>query len=148
MDLHRRKVDCAMSKHAKFGSFQSHRQLRVAELIRRTLASLLLEGVQDEPDLQCASITVGEVKLSPDLRNATVFVLPLGGTNAEEVVAALNRRKSDIRKSLNRAVSLKRSPSLTFVSDRLFDQMEDMRRLFDRDDIRKDLAHSDSAVES
>ncbi|MCE2523926.1 MAG: 30S ribosome-binding factor RbfA [Rhodobacteraceae bacterium] len=137
-----------MSKHAKFGSFQSHRQLRVAELIRRTLASLLLEGVQDEPDLQCASITVGEVKLSPDLRNATVFVLPLGGTNAEEVVAALNRRKAEIRKSLNRAVSLKRSPSLTFVSDRLFDQMEDMRRLFDRDDIRKDLAHSDSAAES
>ena len=137
-----------MSKHAKFGSFQSHRQLRVAELIRRTLASLLLEGVQDEPDLQCASITVGEVKLSPDLRNATVFVLPLGGTNAEAVVAALNRRKAEIRKSLNRAVSLKRSPSLTFVSDRLFDQMEDMRRLFDRDDIRKDLAHSDSAAES
>ena len=136
-----------MSKHAKFGFPNSQRQLRVAELIRRALAGLLLEGVPNEPDLHCTSITVGEVKLSPDLRNATVFVLPLGGGNAEEVVAALNERRSEIRRSLNKSVTLKRSPALTFVSDRLFDQMEDMRRLFDREDIRKDLAQGDGAAE-
>ena len=138
----------AMSRQAKPGSFQPHRNLRVAELIRRSLAGLLTQGVPHDPDFQDVSITVGEVRVSPDLRNATVFVLPLGGANAEEVVAALNGQRSEIRKMLNRTVSLKRSPSLTFVNDSLFDQMEDMRRLFDREEIKKDVAHTARSTDS
>ena len=82
--------------------------------------------------------------MSPDLRRATVYVLPLGGANSEEVVGALNANRSEIRKQLNKSVNLKRSPALTFVSDSLFDQMDDMSRLFNRDDIKRDLPQADS----
>ena len=133
-----------MSKQHRFGNLPTHRHLRVAELVRRALAKLLSHGVPNEPELDCISVTVGEVRMSPDLRRATVYVLPLGGSNSEEVVGALNANRSEIRKQLNKSVNLKRSPALTFVSDSLFDQMDDMSRLFSRDDIKRDLPQADS----
>ncbi len=136
-----------MSRSERFGPMQTHRHLRVAELIRRALADVLSRGIPNEPDLEGTSITVGEVRMSPDLRRATVFVLPLGGANAEEAVAILNVRSPDIRRLLNKTVTLKRSPALTFVYDRLFDQMEDMRLLFDREEIRRDLAPAEPSTD-
>ena len=121
-----------MAKHSHFGRMRSQRQLRVGEALRRIIAPLVSCGLADEPELQRHSITVGEVRVSPDLRRATVYVLPLGGEQAEEIVEALNRNRADIRRQMNREISLKYSPSLHFELDRTFDQMEETRRLLER----------------
>ena len=133
-----------MTRQEGFGGRQTQRQFRVAELVRRSLARLLSHGIPNEPDFQDVSVIVGEVRMSPDLRRATVYVLPLGGGNADEMTKALNAQSPVIRKMLNRTVTLKRSPALRFAADNLFDQMDDMRRLFDRKDIKRDLAEDTS----
>lgn len=123
----------------------SQRQLRVGELIRRTLAEVLSRGDLYDPDLAHQSITVGEVRTSPDLKVATAHVMPLGGQNVDLVIAALNRNKGEIRRHLNRNVHLKFSPELRFVADTTFDQMDETRRLFSQETVRRDLDedHSD-----
>lgn len=122
------------------GSGPSQRQLRVGELIRRALAEVLARGDIHDPDLAFVSVTVGEVRTTPDLRNATVYVLPLGGLNATEVLEALNRNKFELRRAVTKAVSLKYSPDLKFVLDRTFDQMDETRRLMDQDVVKQDIA--------
>lgn len=92
-----------------------------------------------DPDLNRISITVGEVRTSPDLRVATAFVMPLGGKNRKEAIAALNRNKSELRRVIGKAVALKYSPELRFEIDETFDQMDSTRRLFSREDVRRDL---------
>ncbi len=121
----------------------SQRQLRVAELIRRALSEALARGDVYDPDLESASITVGEVRTSPDLRQATVFVLPLGGGGAEVAIEALTRNSHELRRHVNRAVSLKFSPQLKFVIDTSFDQMDDTRRLLSDPVVQRDLAAED-----
>ena len=138
------RVEPRMTRQEGMGGRQTQRQFRVAELVRRSLAKLLSQGIPNEPDFQDVSVIVGEVRMSPDLRRATVYVLPLGGGDAEEMTKALNAQSPVIRKMLNRTVTLKRSPALNFAADNLFDQMDDMRRLFDRKDIRRDLAEDPS----
>jgi ribosome-binding factor A len=127
----------ARSKHQ--GGGPSQRQLRVAEVIRRALSDILLRGEVHDPELGRASITVGEVRTSPDLRQATVFVLPLGGVNTEGVLKALERNKAEIRHLLSRAVTLKYSPELRFQPDLSFDQMDRTRDLLSRDTVRRDI---------
>jgi len=117
----------------------SQRQLRVGELIRRTLSQVLARGDIHDPDLNRLSITVGEVRATPDLRVATVYVLPLGGKGQDQVLELLERNMHELRRAVARAVSLKYSPELRFVIDETFDQMDETRRLFDRDDVRRDL---------
>ena len=117
----------------------SQRQLRVGELIRRTLSDILLRGDLHDPDLAGVSITVGEVRTSPDLRVATVYVLPLGGRNAETILAALNRARSEIRRALTREVRLKHSPELRFVIDESFDRMDRTREMLANERVRRDL---------
>ncbi|WP_085787126.1 30S ribosome-binding factor RbfA [Ketogulonicigenium robustum] len=117
----------------------SQRQLRVGELIRRTLSSILQRGDVHDPDLQRASITVGEVRTSPDLKVATAYVLPLGGGNAEAVLAALRRNKGEIRHMIGHGMTLKFVPDLRFEIDRTFDRMDETRRLFDDEHVRRDL---------
>lgn len=121
------------------GGGPSQRQLRVAELIRRTLSDVLARGEVHDPELTGASITVSEVRCSPDLRHATAFVLPLGGINTEGIVAALNRNRGEIRQTLTGQVDLKFSPQLSFEPDRTFDQMDRTRELLDSPDVRRDL---------
>ena len=121
------------------GSGPSQRQLRVGETIRRALADVLVRGVLHEPDLDGVPITVGEVRCSPDLKVATAFVLPLGGHNAEGVLAALNRAKGELRRQVTRSVSLKFSPELRFRLDETFDRMDDTRRMLGDDRVRRDL---------
>ena len=122
------------------GAGPSQRQLRVGELIRRTLSRVLVQGDIHDPDLNRLSITVGEVRTSPDLRVATAYVLPLGGKGRDEAIELLARNARELRRLVAKAVSLKYSPELRFVIDETFDQMDDTRRLFDRDDVRRDLS--------
>lgn len=121
----------------------SQRQLRVGELIRRTLSEILHRGEIYDPDIAHMSITVGEVRTSPDLKVATVSVMPLGGQGAREVIAALNRNKAEIRRHLNRNVDLKFSPELRFVADETFDRMDETRRLMAQDAVRRDVDAGD-----
>ena len=121
------------------GAGPSQRQLRVGETIRRALADVLVRGVLHEPDLDGVPITVGEVRCSPDLKVATAFVLPLGGHNAEGVLAALNRAKGELRRQVTRSVSLKFSPELRFRLDETFDRMDDTRRMLGDDRVRRDV---------
>ncbi len=122
------------------GSEPSQRQLRVGELIRRSLSDVLLRGDLHQPELANTSITVGEVRTSPDLKVATVFVLPLGGANTEEVLAALNRSKGELRRAVTRSVKLKFSPELRFVVDETFDRMDRTRAMLGEDRVARDIA--------
>lgn len=100
----------------------SQRPLRVGEAIRHALAEVLRAGRARDPILHDASITVSEARVAPDLQNATVFVMPLGGRDAEAVVAALNRAAPYLRGEVARACRLKFAPQLRFVRDRAFDE--------------------------
>jgi ribosome-binding factor A len=117
----------------------TQRQLRVGETIRRALAEILTRGDHHEPDLEGVSITVGEVLCSSDLRVATVFVLPLGGRDAERVLAALDHAKFELRRQLTRSVSLKFSPELRFKLDETFDRMDETRRILGNERVQRDL---------
>jgi ribosome-binding factor A len=129
------------------GPGPSQRQLRVGELIRRTLSDLLARGEVHDPDLSGLSITVGEVRCSPDLKHATVYVLPLGGKGAQEMVAALERNRSELRRQVSRQLTLKYAPDLRFRIDETFDRMDETRRLFAREDVQRDLAGTDGSAE-
>lgn len=122
------------------GTGPSQRQLRVGEVIRRALADILNRGDIHDPELAHVSVTVGEVRATPDLKRALVFVLPLGGGNAEQVIAALNRNKGELRRAVNKAITLKFSPELKFVIDETFDQLDETRRLFEQETVKKDIS--------
>lgn len=117
----------------------SQRQLKVGELVRRTLADVLARGDVHDPDLTRFSITVSEVRMSPDLRQATVFALPLGGEGEAEAMEALERNKGELRRAVTREVKLKFSPDLRFVPDRSFDRMDATRRLLESGPVRRDV---------
>ena len=121
------------------GPGPSQRQLRVAELIRRRLSEVLARGDIHDPELNAMSITVGEVRTSPDLKVATAFVLPLGGAGRDEALEALARNRSDIRRTVAKGLALKFAPDIRFVIDETYDRMDDTRRLFAQDDVRRDL---------
>ena len=112
---------------------------RVAEVLRRALSDVLARGDLHDPELASTSITVGEVRTSPDLRQATVFVLPLGGLDADRVIEALNRNRAELRRYVNKAVTLKFSPQLSFVVDGSFDRMDATRRLLSDPVVQHDL---------
>ncbi|HIF10737.1 MAG TPA: 30S ribosome-binding factor RbfA [Sneathiellales bacterium] len=100
---------------------QTQRQLRVGEMLRHTLAGILARGDVSDPGLTATPITVTEVRASPDLRNATAFVTPLGGQGGDELIAALERNAAYLRGQVSRQVSLKFSPQLSFQLDHSFD---------------------------
>lgn len=120
------------------GPGPSQRQLRVGELIRRTLSDVLLRGDVHDPELNAMSITVGEVRTSPDLKVATAFVLPLGGKGRDEAIDALRRNRNELRRQVAKGLTLKFSPELRFRIDETFDQMDETRRLLNQDDVRRD----------
>lgn len=106
----------------------SQRQLRVGEELRHALARVLLHGGFKDPLLGSSNITVTEVQVSPDLRNATAFVTPLGGGGMEETVTALNRAAGFIRGRLAPELRLRYLPRLQFAADRSFDNAVRMRQ--------------------
>lgn len=119
---------------------RSQRQLKAGELVRHSLSQILREEPLRDPVLLNRSITVTEVRLSPDFRHATVFVEPLGGENAAEVVAALNRVSKYLRGVLGRSVEMKFTPELRFIHDESFDAALSMNRLFDNPVVQRDLS--------
>lgn len=121
------------------GKGPSQRQLRVGELIRRTLSDVLARGDIHDPELERMSITVGEVRTSPDLRIATVFLLPLGGIGKEDVLKILARNQGELRRAVGKQISLKHAPEFRFRLDETFDRMDNSRRLFAKESIRRDL---------
>ena len=118
----------------------SQRPLPVGEVIRRALADILNRGDIHDPELAHVSVTVGEVRATPDLERALVFVLPLGGGNADQVIAALNRNKGELRRAVTQAITLKFSPELKVVIDETFDQLDETRRLFEQETVKKDIS--------
>lgn len=121
------------------GPGPSQRQLRVGELIRRTLSDVLARGDVHDPDLNRMSITVGEVRTSPDLKIATAYVLPLGGKGQEDVLKLLARNKSELRRAIGKKTGLKFTPDLRFQLDQTFDQMDETRRMLNQDHVRQDI---------
>lgn len=121
------------------GPGPSQRQLRVGELVRRTLSEVLARGDLHDPELNRLSITVGEVRTSPDLKVATAYVLPLGGKGRDDVVALLARNKGELRRILGKKLGLKFAPDLRFRLDETFDRMDDTRRMLEQDAVRRDL---------
>ena len=125
------------------GSGPSQRQLRVGEVIRHRLSEVLLRGDVHDPDLNRHSITVGEVRTSPDHKVATAYVLPLGGGHADEALAALRRNKGELRHLVAKGLTLKFAPELRFQLDETFDRLDDTRRLFADERVRRDIDHDD-----
>ncbi|SEW45196.1 ribosome-binding factor A [Cognatiyoonia koreensis] len=130
----------AMAKNKNStGGAPSQRQLRVGEVIRRRLSELLQRGDIHDPDLERMSITVGEVRCSPDLSIATAYVLPLGGQGQEEALAALRKNRHEIRKQVSKALTIKFAPEIRFAIDDTYDRMDATRRLLADEHVRQDL---------
>ena len=121
------------------GPGPSQRQLRVGELIRRTLSDVLARGDVHDPELNRMSITVGEVRTSPDLRIATAFVLPLGGQGQKDVVKLLARNKGELRRAVSKKLALKFAPDLRFQLDETFDRMDETSRMLAKADVKEDV---------
>ena len=126
------------------------RQLRVGELIRRTLSEVLARGEVHDRDLQRLSITVGEVVTTSDLAYATIYILPLGGghEDRELALAALRRNKGELRHLISRAMIIKHVPDLRFAIDETYDRLDETRRLFANEQVRRDIAKKDDEATS
>lgn len=122
-----------MTKHkATEGAGPSQRQLRAGELIRHALVDILAREALRDPDLQGVTVTIGEVRTSPDLKHATVFCSPLvGSSDAEAVAAALTRASAFLRGKLGRQIDMKFTPQLRFIADTSYDAASAMDRLLD-----------------
>jgi len=117
----------------------SQRQLRVGEELRHLLAELLRPGELRDPALREANVTVTEVRLSPDLRNATAFVMPLGGEKAEEIMAGLRRSAPFLKARLARLVELRHVPNIAFAFDNAFDSAARISTLLASPAVERDL---------
>ena len=117
----------------------SQRQLRAGELMRHALVEILREEDFNDEALTGVSVTVTEVRMSPDLRHAVCFVEPLGGENADVVVKALNRHAKFLRGRLGRLIDMKFTPDLKFLHDESFDEAARIGALFDDPRVAQDL---------
>ena len=117
----------------------SQRALRAGELVRHALAEILSRGEVHDPVLEGHMITVPEVRMSPDLRLATVFVMPLGGRDQKDVIAALDRNKKFLRTEVAHRVNLKFAPDLRFQIDTSFEEAARIERLLHSPEVARDL---------
>jgi ribosome-binding factor A len=125
----------------------SQRQQRVAELIRHALAEVLQRGDIQDPVLGSHVVTVPEVRMSPDLKLATAYVMPLGGQDEAPVIAALERHRKVLRQEVARRVNLKYAPELRFRRDETFDEAARIDRLLRDERVRRDLDETDPDAE-
>jgi ribosome-binding factor A len=132
-----------MAQRFEPSSGPSQRQLRVGELIRRALSEALQRGDIHDPELIKMSITVGEVRASPDLKVATAYVMPLGGRDADAALGALRRNKVELRRVVAKQLTLKFAPEIRFALDETYDRMDETRRLLADDTVRRDVEASD-----
>src|SRR5579871_5239019 len=131
-----------MPRHHQKGSAPggSQRQLRVGEAVRHAVADILAHGSVHDADLEGHIITVPEVRMSPDLKLATIYVMPLGGRDSEVVMAALNRNKRFLRGEIAHRVNLKFAPDVRFRIDDRFDEAERIEKLLRTPAVQRDLA--------
>jgi ribosome-binding factor A len=122
----------------------SQRQLRVGELIRHEIADMLIRGEVHDPVIETHMITVPEVRMTPDLRLATIYVMPLGGRDAKDVLDALDRNKRYMRGEIARRVNLKFAPEIRFRIDERFDEAERIEKLLRTPVVQRDLSGKDS----
>jgi ribosome-binding factor A len=127
-----------VTKHHK-NQEPSQRQLRVGEELRHVLSRLLQRGELRDPALKDVAVTVTEVRVSPDLKNATAYVMPLGGQHRAEVIAGLTRSAGYLRAQLAREVSLRFTPGLSFALDTSFDHASRINELLHRPEVERDL---------
>ncbi len=125
----------------------SQRQLRVGELIRHALAEMLSRSEIHDPVIEAHMITIPEVSMTPDLRLATVYVMPLGGKDAKPVIAALERNKKFLRGEIARRINLKFAPDLRFRFDERFDEAERIEKILRTPEVRRDLESKDGGEE-
>ena len=126
-------------QHREQSAGGSQRQLRVGELIRHELADMLSRGNIHDPVIEAHLITVPEVRMSPDLRLATVYIMPLGGRDEEAVLEALERNKRYVRGEISRRVNLKFAPEIRFRIDERFDEAERIEKLLRMPEVQRDL---------
>jgi ribosome-binding factor A len=126
-------------QHRDQSTGDSPRQLRVGELVRHALADMLSRGDVHDPIIEGHMITVPEVRMSPDLRLATIYVMPLGGRDEQEVLAALENNKRYMRGEIARRINLKFAPDIRFRIDERFDEAERIERLLRTPAVRRDL---------
>jgi ribosome-binding factor A len=117
----------------------SQRQLRVGELIRHELADMLSRGDIHDPVIEAHMITVPEVRMTADLRLATIYLMPLGGRDGQDVIAAFERNKRYIRGEIARRVNLKFAPEIRFRVDERFDEAERIGKLLRTPVVQRDL---------
>jgi ribosome-binding factor A len=117
----------------------SQRQLRVAELIRHALSEMLARGEIHDDVLAAHVVTVPEVRMSPDLRLATIYIMPLGGKDTEAVLEALERNRRYIRGEIAEAVNLKFAPDIRFLADETFEEVNRIEQLLASEKVRRDL---------
>lgn len=129
-----------MSKPQLSGGQPSQRTLRVGELIRHAIADLLSRGLVNDPVLDGHVISVSEVRMSPDLKHATAFVMPLGGKDVQPVLDALTRNKKFIRGEVAHRVALKFAPDLRFALDESFEQGAKIDAILASPAVQRDLA--------
>jgi ribosome-binding factor A len=129
-----------MSRVHQKGGEPSQRMLRVAELIRHAVAQLLSRGEINDPELAGIVVTVPSVKMSPDLKLATIYVLPMGGEGRETIVAALDRHKKFLRGEIAHRVNLKFAPDIRFRVDEGFDAAQRIDALLNSPKVAQDLA--------
>ncbi|HXD14730.1 MAG TPA: 30S ribosome-binding factor RbfA [Xanthobacteraceae bacterium] len=129
--------------HQRNQSPASQRQLRVGELIRHEVADMLARGEVHDPVLEGRMITVPEVRMSADLRLATIYIMPLGGRDGEQVLEALERNKRYMRGEIARRVNLKFAPDIRFRIDERFDEAERIEKLLRTPQVQRDLGKED-----
>ena len=122
-----------------YGPGPSQRQLRVGELIRRTLSDVLARCEVPDTNLNKISITVGEVTTSTDLKIATAYVCALGGEQNADLISLLSKNKNELRRAISKNLALKYAPDLRFRIDDTFDRMDETRRLFSDEKVQRDL---------
>src|SRR5262249_14084020 len=125
--------------HHQQGGAPSQRMLRVAELIRHAMSELLVRSAMGDSVLDSRTITIPEVRMSPDLKLATIYVMPLGGKAIPEVLAALERRKKHLRVEIAQHINLKFAPDIRFQADPRFDYDAKINALLELPQVKRDL---------
>ncbi len=121
----------------------SQRMLRMGELVRHALAEMFSRGEVHDPVLETHVITIPEVAMTPDLRHATAYVMPLGGKDARAVIDALNRNKKYMRGVVAKKINAKFTPDLHFRIDERFDRADEIDRLLKQPEVQRDLKRED-----
>jgi ribosome-binding factor A len=130
------------NRHNDRKSGPSQRQLRVGELVRHALAQMLSRGEIHDDVLASHVVTVSEVRMAPDLRLATVYIVPLGGKDLKPVLEALGRNRKYIRGEIAHAVNLKFAPEIRFMADETFDEVQRIDEIFRSPKVAQDLKKS------